>query len=85
MTIHRRFQILLCSLKRACSNITMSNFQIKHSPGYRHCIGETKLTSKKVYCIREDNSSEAIFVRNGLPEVLVCENDPVLVSEKFEA
>lgn len=49
VTIHRRFQILLFSLKRACSNITMSNFQIKHSHGYRHmiCIGETKLTSKK--------------------------------------
>ena len=65
----------------------MSNFQIKYSPEYCHkiCIGKQNRQAKKVYCIREGNSSEAIFVRNGLPEVLVSENGPVLVLEKFEA
>ena len=28
---------------------------------------------------------EAIFARNGLPEVLICDNGPNLVSVKFEA
>ena len=54
MRIPRRFEVLLCSLKRPRTNMKMSNFQRKYSPGYRHmtCIGKTKRAiCPRVNCI----------------------------------
>ena len=49
VTVPRRFELLLCSLKRPRTSMKMSNFERKHSPEYRHmiCIGQTTSTSEK--------------------------------------
>ena len=49
VTIPSRFELLLCSLKRAWASMKMSNFEIKYSPGYCHmiCVGKSKSTSEK--------------------------------------
>ena len=47
--IPRRFELLLCSLKRPRASMKMYNFERKYYPGYRHmiCFGKTKSTSEK--------------------------------------
>ena len=49
VTKPRRFEPLLCSLKRPRASMKMSHFERKYSPEYRHliCIGKTKSTSEK--------------------------------------
>ena len=44
MTIPRRFEPLSCSLTGLRARMTMSDFERKYSPGYRHmiCLQKTK-------------------------------------------
>ena len=51
MKIPRRFELLLCSLKRPGASMKMSNFERKYYPGYRHmiCFGKKNQQAKKVY------------------------------------
>ena len=88
VTIPRRLELMLCSIKRPRACMKMSNFQRRYSPGYRHmtCIGKTKSTSGKlkVYCTHfknptDEQSLNSVIMKGRLQSIVVCSHLVMLI------